>query len=695
MGLMYDLMGKGEQGNKHMAFIKDNLIDPYNKAEQEILSAKVAVANDFAALKKNFPTLRSTLKGNPLMQEIGVGPYTRSQAVRVYNWAKQGLDIPGMSKADVKRLVKAVEADAELNVFADEIGLINKGKKYPAPGKNWLAGDITTDLMQNIDQVLRKELMTEFNENVDIIFSKKNKNKLRALYGNKWVEALEDSLRRMKVGSNRPVYVGGGAKIVNEMLDWLNGSVGAVMFLNVKSGLLQLISNVNFVNWGDNNIYAAAKAFASKEYWPTVMKLMNSDYLVNRRDGLKINVNEAELADAGRKGGMKGAINYLLDKGFIITRIMDSLAIATGGATFFINRQASLLKRVNPDTGKLYTKAEAEAKAFDDFYAISEESQQSSNPSKISQQQASMAGRVLLAFQNVTMQYNRMTKKSIRDLFNRRKIPGMTQRESDLSNISKIVYYTTVQNLVFNALQQAIFAVAFDDEGEEEEKNKAADILHGMSDSLLFGLGFGGAAVSTVKNVLRVVLTEKEKKSPDYEEAVWEIFNVSPVLDSKVRKLRTTAKTFSWNMKDVKKRGWSLDNPSYLAVSQLISAATNIPIDRVLRKTMNLRQAMDEETKTWQRVALVLGYSGWSVGLPYWGLESTIKKEAEQEEKIKTQYKIDAKRLRSQGYKRIPLTGPKSGEPKGKLNVDYIQVERPTGILEYWIMPENKKKTKK
>ena len=109
-------------------------------------------------------------------------------------------------------------------------------------------------------------------------------------------------------------------------------------------------------------------------------------------------------------------------------------------------------------------------------------------------------------------------------------------------------------------------------------------------------------------------MEESDKKSPDYEEAVWEIFNVSPVLDSKVRKLRTTAKTFSWNMEEIKKRGWSLDNPTYLAISQLISAATNIPLDRVLRKTMNMRMAMDEETRTWQRVALMLGWSSWSVG---------------------------------------------------------------------------------
>ena len=90
---------------------------------------------------------------------------------------------------------------------------------------------------------------------------------------------------------------------------------------------------------------------------------------------------------------------------------------------------------------------EADTKAFEDFYAIAEETQQSSNPSKISSQQASIAGRVLLSFQNVTMQFNRKAKKSILDFVNRRRKPGLTQRESDLSNLSSVIYYIGVQNL--------------------------------------------------------------------------------------------------------------------------------------------------------------------------------------------------------------------------------------------------------
>ena len=187
------------------------------------------------------------------------------------------MEIPDMAKRDINRLVKAVEADTELQSFADQLYEIQRGPEYPPPGKNWLGGSIKSDILNSMDKSFRSELMTEFNENVDAIFNPQTLNKLEAIYGTKYREALEDSIRRMKSGSNRPLITGSGSGLVNEMLDWLNGSVANVMFLNSRSGLLQTLSTVNFINWGDNNIYAASKAFASKEMWPTFMRLMNSD----------------------------------------------------------------------------------------------------------------------------------------------------------------------------------------------------------------------------------------------------------------------------------------------------------------------------------------------------------------------------------------------------------------------------------
>ena len=136
-----------------------------------------------------------------------------------------------------------------------------------------------------------------------------------------------------------------------------------------------------------------------------------------------------------------------------------------------------------------------------------------------------------------------------------------------------------------------------------------------------------------------------------------------------------------------------LENPAYLAISQIISAFTNVPVDRVLRKGMNIAQAFDEETKAWQTVALLMGWSGWNVGLPYWGLESTIKKEAEEKEKFMEKYKNDVRKFKNQGFtKRIPFTGknalPEGAKPKGKLGVDYIAIQRYDGKIQYYIKPK-------
>ena len=694
LGLGYKLFGFGEKGTKQQQWFIDNFIKPYDKAEQALISAKVTVSSDFATLKKAFPKLENYGLGkmkNPLNDQIGHKYYTIGQAIRVYLWNKQGMEIPGISDADVEALVTAVQSESQYHVFADNLQLIQKESEYPGPVQYWMVGTIQTDILNGLDTTFRKKLLTEWQENVDLAFSPKHMNKLEKAFGSKYVEALHDALSRMKRGTNRPVYEGSGSRQVNEMMDWLNGSVGVAMFLNVRSGSLQMLSNVNFINWGDNNIYAAAKAFMSKDYVPTVIKLMNSDYLVNRREGLKINLNEAELAAAAQQGGFKGMLNYLLDKGFILTRIFDSLAIATGGATFFMNRQKSLLNRINKETGKKYTKAEAEQQAFSDFYAIAEETQQSSNPSKISSQQASMFGRLILSFQNVTMQYNRKAKKMLLDFINRRKRPGMTQRESDLSNLSGVIYYVGMQNLIFNSLQQALFALAFGDE-EEKDRDKVADTINGMMDSLLFGLGFGGAIISTVKNVIRELNFQRNRETPKYEEALWRLFDISPVIDAKVRNIRKGLRTFSWDMKEMKKRGWSLDNPAYIAISSIISGFTNIPIDRLFRKINNIRQATDEEVRTYERIALLLGWSGWNFGLPYWGRESTIKREAEEEERLKENFKQDVRKAKAMGFtKRIPFTGENSwskGIPKGlKLGVDYIAIERYDGLIQYYKKP--------
>ena len=60
---------------------------------------------------------------------------------------------------------------------------------------------------------------------------------------------------------------------------------------------------------------------------------------------------------------------------------------------------------------------------------------------------------------------------------------------------------------------------------------------------------------------------------------------------------------------------WGLDNPAYLAVGNVVSATTNIPMDRAVKKINNLTKASDSELETWERLALIGGWQDWELGI--------------------------------------------------------------------------------
>ena len=88
--------------------------------------------------------------------------------------------------------------------------------------------------------------------------------------------------------------------------------------------------------------------------------IFNSDYLKVRRAGLKLNVTESELADMAEQKGVRGVIGLLLKNGFAPTRVADSFAIASGGATMYRNRVNTYLK-------KGMNQKQSEKKAFEDY----------------------------------------------------------------------------------------------------------------------------------------------------------------------------------------------------------------------------------------------------------------------------------------------------------------------------------------
>ena len=611
VGLLYNFIGKGKEGNKHRDFFEKALIRPLNRAYRELNTAKQSIANDYKSLNKQFADVKKKL-----IKKTPDGDFTYQDAVRVYLWDKHGHDISGLSETDQQSLVDLVNNDQELKQYAETLNIISKQDTYVSPTESWEGGDIRTDLDDATGRIGREPFFTEFFENADIIFSQENFNKIEAAYGADVVSALKDMLYRIKTGQNRP---SGQNALVNKFVNYLNGSVAATMFFNIRSAVLQQMSMVNFINYSDNNIFAAAKAFANqKQYWSDWATIFNSDFMKERRKGIQTDVNGAELAASvkGATNPIQAVIKKLLQLGFSPTQIGDNIAIATGGAPYYRNRVSTYLKQG-------LSQKEAEKKAFIDFQVLAEATQQSARPDMISQQQASPLGKFILAFQNVTSQMNRLGKKSFSDLYNRRISPEYKnaknpQLQSDMSNLSRIAYYFAIQNLIFYSLQSALFMAMFDDDEDDERwLTKKERIINGSIDSVLRGSGVMGGVIATLKNMAIKWHEQRDKGwNKDQRAVLMEMLNVSPPLGIKARKLVNAEKTLNYNKKTIEEmETFDIDNPQWSAVTNYVEATTNVPLNRLYNKTQNVREALDNQHSAFERALLFSGWSKWNLGI--------------------------------------------------------------------------------
>jgi hypothetical protein len=612
------------------------MMEGYNKVRKEHKSV-------IKSLKKNFDK-----------------EFTNEDAIRIYLWDLQDIEVPGLTTKERKAIAAKVAENADMVNFALDIReTLQLSGEYVAPKETWGVGSIKGDMYEALNSVHRNKALQEWQENIDeLLDNTEMLAKLEAAMGTSYVEALKDMLYRMRTGKNRP---SGPNAMANKAMNWLQGAVGAIMFFNSRSAVLQTISTVNFINHTDNNIFAFAKAIANvKQFAEDFKMLFNSPQLKVRRSGLQQDIQTADLADSLSRGGSAAnALAYLLKIGFTPTQIADSFAIAFGGAAFYRNRVNSLIKQG-------MTQEQAESQAMIDFQDITEESQQSSRPDRISQQQAAPVGRLLLAFQNTPLQYNRIIKKAITDIANGR---------GDIkTHISRIAYYGAVQSLIFYTLQQALFA---EDDPEEEEvpgsvkreyeagikngtinkfeypsvtfyyrdtkaRQKQESLVNSMADSWLRGSGVKGAIVSTFKNVVRSFMKESKKGyKADYFNTFIEVLNVSPQIGSKARKIKRASDTYKYNKEVMSEIGaFDIDNPVYPMTFSLIEGVTNAPTHRIYTKLDNLKEAFNEDNTAMQRTFVALGWNQWQLGI------DTYKDVREAKEKIKEKKKAKKKQCR-------------------------------------------------
>ena len=385
-----------------------------------------------------------------------------------------------------------------------------------------------------------------------------------------------------------------------------------------------------------NNPFRAAQAFANlPQYCKDFVKIFNSDMIKQRRAGLKINIEASELTERlkGKSNKAQRALSYLLEKGFIPTKYADNFAISMGGATFYRNRVRDLKK-------KGMSEVEAEKQAWIEFTEITEATQQSSRPDFISAQQRSAVGRPILMFANTPMQMFRRHKRRIQDIAN--------NRGNMVENVLSAVYYGAAQAMLFSYLANAMFAKDEDDEEKEDggfNEKKDARFYETIIDSYLRGMGTQGATVSALKNGILEFMVQNEKDwNADYNEVVFDFMNISPPIGSKVRKLVSAGKTWKFNDDEIKHMGFDIDNPLIGATANMISAFTNIPVDRLHLKLNNLRDASNSDYQNWERIALAMGVNRWSLGLGKRDAVIEAKEAVTEKKKIETKKKQKIKK---------------------------------------------------
>ena len=637
-GLLYKVYGKGKQGNKDMDFMKENILRPYTRAENALSTYRMNLVVDYKALETQMKEMGNNKAEVSSVKRVEKLGFNIDQAVRVYIWSRLGKKIPGISNGEIAQLSGAVHNSPRLQAYAKGIMEITKtAEKYPDPSENWFRSNVQYDLFTYATDGVRADFLAPWQANVDAMFTKENLNKLESRFGGEYVYNLKQMLERMSKGKSRPESTN---ESFNTALNYVNGSVATIMFLNMRSAALQTISAANYVNWTDNNPIAIGKVIAEnpKLFIKNAIKIWNSDALKDRRTGLRINVEEAEMAKAINAGGrtnLQGLWDIMVQVGFKPTQMADSFAIVTGGTPFYMNRVKTYEKEMS--------KSKAEARAWEDFLDVTQESQQSSQMDRVSNIQTGLMGRLIFSFNNTPFQMSRLQKKAALDLVNGR---------GDMkTNASKLGYYAFVQSTLFYGLQQGFYSTFMSDEDDDlSEKEKEAKyndfekrldrIGTSTFQGILTGSGLPGKVAVTAYNTVREAVKQydKEYAGKDFFPILNKALSISPTLGSKVSRMGR-----NWNsliFSDFTKRGKEIKNlygpfdpqsPNNKAYLSMLGTATNIPLDRIIQKMENIQGILNENNENWEKVAMFFG-------APKWSLQNSEENRASMDERINDFY---------------------------------------------------------
>ena len=204
------------------------------------------------------------------------------------------------------------------------------------------------------------------------------------------------------------------------------------------------------------------------------------------------------------------------------------------------------------------------------------------------------------------------------------------------------------------------------EDDEEKEASARERTINSMIDGVLGGLGFGGQAVLTIKNTIQEYLKQQQKGdwTADHTYTILRLASFSPTIGSKLRKIYSAIQTRKFN-KDVmdEMNLLDIDNPSWSIIANIISATTNVPLDRLVKKIDNVDAAITEDINMMQRIALLMGWNTWDLDID----DSDI---LEIEEKVKEKKKIEKK------IKKKKKEEDKENKEKKKLEDKFLEDQK-------------------
>ena len=121
--------------------------------------------------------------------------------------------------------------------------------------------------------------------------------------------------------------------------------------------------------------------------------------------------------------------------------------------------------------------------------------------------------------------------------------------------------------------------------------------------------------MQVLKNLGIDIYRRSQRGRPEYVDAWIKLLEFSPAIKSKLGRFKSAAYPFDNKKKreEVFEKGFALNNPAYESAAKVITATTNIPLDRVISKTNNLKRAFDDDVEAWMSVAMILGWPEWQL----------------------------------------------------------------------------------